>query len=51
MKVTWITQAGLVFEADGKRIIVDPYLSDSCCKVNPKSKRRIRVDEIYLNQE
>ena len=51
MKVTWITQAGLVFEADGKRIIVDPYLSDSCSKVNPKSKRRIPVDEKYLNQE
>ena len=44
MKVTWITQAGLVFEADGNKIVVDPYLSDSCSKVNPKSKRRIPVD-------
>ena len=51
MKVTWITQAGLVFEADGKKIVVDPYLSDSCSKVNPKSKRRIPVDEKFLNQE
>ena len=50
MKVTWITQAGLVFEADGKKIIVDPYLSDSCYKVNPKSKRRIPADEKYLQQ-
>ena len=51
MKVTWITQAGLVFEADGKKIVVDPYLSDSCSKVNPLSKRRIPVDEKYLNME
>ena len=51
MKVTWITQAGLVFEVNGKKIVVDPYLSDSCYKVNPKSKRRIPVDEKFLNQE
>lgn len=50
MKVTWITQAGLVFEADGKKIVVDPYLSNSCFKVNPKSNRRIPIDYKYLDQ-
>jgi L-ascorbate metabolism protein UlaG (beta-lactamase superfamily) len=28
MKLTWITQAGFIFEAGGIRIVVDPYLSD-----------------------
>lgn len=51
MKATWITQAGLVFEADGKRIIIDPYLSNSCFKVNPKSNRRIPVDYKYFEQD
>lgn len=26
--VTWICQGGYIFEADGKRLVVDPYLSD-----------------------
>ena len=45
MKVTWIGQAGLLINADGLIIMVDPYLSDSCGKVNPLSKRRLPVDE------
>lgn len=48
MKVTWIGQAGFVFEADGKKIIIDPYLSDSCERLNPKNKRRISVDSRFL---
>lgn len=48
MKITWIGQAGLVFEADGTTIIVDPYLSDSVVKVNPANYRRIAVDESFL---
>lgn len=48
MKITWLGQAGLLFEKDGIRVIIDPYLSDSCEKVNPKSKRRIPVDEKML---
>jgi large subunit ribosomal protein L5 len=39
-----------VFEADDKKIVIDPYLSDSCGKVNPKSKRRIPVDKKYLEE-
>ena len=35
MKLTWLGQAGLLFETDGKKILIDPYLSDSVVKVNP----------------
>ena len=45
MKVTWLGQAGLLFEDDNHKILIDPYLSDSCRKVNPASVRRIPVDE------
>ena len=49
MKVTWLGQAGLLFEYNEIKILIDPYLSDSCRKVNPKSVRRIPVDERFLN--
>ena len=49
MKVTWIGQAGLLFESDeGTRVIVDPYLSDSVVKVEPKNYRRKPIDERFL---
>ena len=48
MKITWLGQAGLLFETAGKKIIVDPYLSDSVEKVNPKNYRRVPVDESFL---
>ncbi len=48
MKITWLGQAGLLFETNGKRIIVDPYLSNSIEKVNPKNYRRVPVDESFL---
>lgn len=48
MKVTWLGQAGLLFENETVKIIVDPYLSDSCEKKNPKSYRRVPVDERFL---
>ena len=28
LKVTWICQGGFVFEADGIRVVVDPYITD-----------------------
>lgn len=28
-RITWLTQGGFVFEADGFRLVVDPYMSDS----------------------
>ena len=29
MKITWLGRAGLSFEANGVKIIIDPYPSDS----------------------
>jgi len=49
MKITWLGQAGLLFEAEGKTILIDPYLSDSVAKVNPKNYRRFPADENYLS--
>lgn len=48
MKITWLGQAGLLFETNGTKIMIDPYLSDSCGKVNPKLWRRFPVDESFL---
>ena len=45
MKVTYLGQAGLLFEKDGFSIMIDPYLSDSVEKINPKNYRRVPVDE------
>ena len=48
MKITWLGQAGLLFETDGKKILVDPYLSDSVKEINPRNYRRVPVDERFL---
>ena len=49
MKITWLGQAGIMFETCNKTVIFDPYLSDSVFKINPKNKRRVPVDERLLN--
>ena len=51
MKVSWLGQAGLFFEINGIKIIVDPYLSDSVEKIEPHNKRRVAVDENFLKIE
>ena len=45
MKVTFLGQAGLLFETDRCKVMIDPYLSDSVAKVNPANRRRHPVDE------
>lgn len=45
LKVTWLGQAGLLFENDNTIILVDPYLSDSVAEVNPLNRRKVPVDE------
>ena len=46
MNVTWITQAGLVFENEKMTVMVDPYLSNSVEEqFDPEKKRRIPIDE------
>ena len=49
MKVTWLTQAGLLFDNGTIKVMVDPYLSDSCGKVKPDKHRRIPVDEAIFD--
>ena len=48
MKVIWLGQAGLLFETGGKKILVDPYLSNSVQKIEPHNKRRVAVQEEFL---
>lgn len=45
MKITWLGQAGLLFEKNGKTVMIDPYLSDSAAKADPLNHRRVPVAE------
>ena len=49
MKLTWLTQAGLLFKTDTLTIMVDPYLSNSLGERDEKKNRKIPVDERYLS--
>ncbi len=51
MKVTWIGQAGLLFDNGKTKIMVDPYLSNSVERVAPKNFRRVPVDESLFGVE
>ena len=51
MKITWLGQAGLLFDNGKVKIMVDPYLSNSVEKVEPKNFRRVPVDEELFNIE
>lgn len=43
MRIIWLGQAGLLLEHSGAKIMIDPYLSDSVEKINPKNYRRVPV--------
>ena len=43
MKITWLGQAGLLFETEHHTVLIDPYLSDSVGMQNPKCRRRVPV--------
>ena len=49
MKITWLGQAGLLFEKNGKTVMIDPYLSDSVVKVNPLNFRRVPAEEKFFD--
>lgn len=51
MKYTFLGQAGIFIESGEVKVIVDPYLSDSVCKVNPKNYRRCPIDKSYFDIE
>lgn len=48
MKITWLGQAGLLFEKNSK-ILIDPFFSDSVKKVNPKNYRRVPINKKYFD--
>lgn len=48
MKITYLGQAGLLLETGDKKIVIDPYLSDSVAKIEPQNTRRVAVDERFL---
>ena len=50
MKVTWLTQAGLLFENGNITVMVDPYFSDSVGEKNPEKHRRIPADKSFLDK-
>ncbi len=49
MKVTWLTQAGLLFDTGKIKIMVDPYLSDSLGKTDASKRRRIPSEESFFD--
>lgn len=49
MKITFLGQAGLLFDLDGVKVMIDPYLSNSVEKVEPKNYRRQPIDESYFD--
>ena len=48
MKIFWLGQAGLLFEKEDLKIMIDPYLSDSVENINPENYRRVPVDESFF---
>jgi len=48
MKIIFLGQAGFYIEAGNKKILIDPYLSDSVAKIQPQNKRRQPIDVAYL---
>jgi L-ascorbate metabolism protein UlaG (beta-lactamase superfamily) len=48
MKITWLGQGGFLFDYNGFKIIVDPYLSNSVEKIEPQNYRRVVIDENFL---
>ena len=48
MKCIWLGQAGMLFEKDGFKIMIDPYLSNSVEKINSRNYRRVVVDESFF---
>lgn len=51
MKVTWLGQAGLLFDNGKTKIMIDPYLSNSVEKVNPKNFRRVPIKKEIFDIE
>lgn len=52
MKITWLTQAGLLFENGNITVMVDPYFSNSVGEqISPEKNRRIPADMSFLDKD
>lgn len=51
MRVTWLTQSGLLFENERLTVLVDPYLSDSARECDGRYERRVEINERYFDTE
>ncbi len=49
MRITYLGQAGLLFEKEDFKIMIDPYLSNAVEKINPKNYRRVAVDKSFFD--
>lgn len=49
MKITWLGQAGFLFETKETKILIDPYLSESCLTLSPECYRRMPTDESFFD--
>ncbi len=47
MKVTFLGQAGLLFETPDCKVMIDPYFSDSVAQTDPSKHRRIPMDDRF----
>ncbi len=48
MKIIFLGQAGLLFEWQDLRVMIDPYLSNEVEKINPQNDRRQPIDERFF---
>lgn len=48
MKIIFLGQAGLLFEWQDLRVMIDPYLSNEVEKINPQNVRRQPIDERFF---
>ena len=48
MRITWLGQAGLLFDSGSAKVMIDPYLSDSVGKKDAQKHRRVPVDTRFL---
>ena len=46
MEIIWLGQAGFLFQSEGLKIIVDPYLSDSVAMIVPEIFKKIELNSI-----
>lgn len=51
MKIIWLGQAGLLLEKNDFRIMIDPYLSNSVQKINPKNYHRKEIDKSFFDNK